>query len=105
MRKLSFAIAFAAITFVTEVTFAQNEIAKTNEVTQSEAVEIAVHELPETVIAVVTSNFTEHTTAKAFKTFKGEKEFYLVIYTKEDIKEEVLFNVEGKVIEQKNTAL
>ena len=37
------------------------------------------------IIAVITSNFTEHTQAQAFKTVKDEKEFYLVTYTKEDV--------------------
>ncbi len=106
MRKLSFVISFATIILVSSTsTFAQEEITKKIEVAQQELVEIPVNELPETVITQITSNFTEHTGAQAFKTLKNEKEIYLIYYTKEDNNITVLFDATGKVIEQKDNIL
>jgi len=108
MRKIKFQLVVAMLSLVSVSAFAQNEIAiapEVVEITRKEIVAIPVNELPEAIIAVVTSNFTEHTTAKAFKSLKEKNEFYLVEYTKENIEIKVLFDTNGKIIEQKNTIL
>ena len=105
MRKLSFVVALVAMTLVYTSASAQKQITPTIDVTQQELIEIPVHELPNAIIAVVTADFTEHSKTHAFKTLKDNKEVHLVVYTKNSVQEEVVFNKEGKILSKKDTAL
>ena len=102
MKKLSFAVAFAAMSLVSTGAFAQEveETVEVVEAAQQEAVEIQVSELPEAVTKAIAANFSEHTAERAFTTSKDEKPAYLVVLAKGDAKEEVLFDAEGNVLEQ-----
>ena len=104
MRKLSFLAAFAVMSLASTTTFAQ-EVEETiiEAVAQQEdKVEIEVSELPETVTATLSADFADYSTDKAFKTMQDEKEVYWVALSKEDANIKVLFDSEGKVIEQKD---
>lgn len=105
MRKLSFTIAFVAMSLVSTGTFAQNKTTKPAQADHQSKTEVKLTELPEAIITLVTSNFTEHTTAQAFKVFRNNKEVYLVFYTKENEKQEVLFDLNGSIIEQNKVEL
>lgn len=101
MKKLSFLIVFATISLLSTA-FAQKDIVSEN---QPKTVEIKLTDLPQAVITFVTSNFTEHTPAQAFKTLNEEKQLYIVEYTKEDVIIKVLFDAAGNVIEQLDNVL
>ena len=100
MRKLSFAVAFAAMSLVSTGVFAQEveEVVEVVEVVQQDRVEIQVSELPEAVTNALAANFSEHTASQAFKTLKNEQEVYVIVLAKDEATEEVTFDAEGNVI-------
>lgn len=100
MKKLFFTSVFLTIGLVSTATFAQEEIAKSSKTQENNIEAVNLHELPEAIIAVVTSNFTEHTPASAFKKIENNREIYIVTYTKNNIEESVLFDAEGTIILQ-----
>ncbi|RPD90379.1 hypothetical protein EGM88_15625, partial [Aureibaculum marinum] len=88
-------------------TYAQEveEVVEVVETTQQDKVEIQVSELPETVTNALTADFADYTADKAYKTMKDEQEVYWVVLSKEDTSIKVLFNAEGKVLEQKENTV
>lgn len=102
MKKLSLLVAFAVMSLVSTTTFAQEieESIAEEVIEQEDKIEIEVGELPEAIMNAISTNFSELTAAKAFKTLKDDNEFYLVVLVKDDAQEEVLFDAEGNVIEQ-----
>lgn len=101
MKKLLFTITFLTIGLAGTKAFAQGEVTKGTTAPINKTVEeVKLHELPDAILQVVTSNFTEHTTASAFKSIENEKEVYLVTYTKDNIEEKTLFNADGTIISQ-----
>ncbi|RPD96760.1 hypothetical protein EGM88_10400, partial [Aureibaculum marinum] len=88
-------------------TYAQEveEVVEVVETTQQDKVEIQVSELPETVTNALAADFADYTADKAYKTMKDEQEVYWVVLSKEDASIKVLFNAEGKVLEQKENTV
>ncbi len=107
MRKLSFLVAFAVMSLVSTTTFAQEveETVVEAVAQQEEKVEIEVSELPEAVTAALAADFADYSADKAYKTMKDEQEVYWVVLSKEDANIKVLFDAEGKVVEQKDAEL
>ncbi len=107
MKKLSFLVAFAVMSLVSTTTFAQEveETVVEAVAQQEDKVEIQISELPETVTATLAADFADYSADKAYKTMKDEQEVYWVVLSKEDANIKVLFDAEGKVIEQKDSQL
>ncbi|MBJ2173829.1 hypothetical protein JBL43_06235 [Aureibaculum sp. A20] len=110
MRKLSFLAAVAVMSLVSTTTFAQEEevieVVEVVEAAQEESVEIQISELPEAITTTIAADFADYTADKAFKVLKDEKEAYSVILSQEgQTTIKVLFDSEGKVIEQEDAQL
>ncbi len=102
MRKLSYLIVFVTLS-LTSTVFAQDVVEATAETIQQEKSEIQVGELPEAITNAITSEFSNYTAGKAFKSILDGQEVYYVQLTKDDTASiEVLFNNAGKIIEQKD---
>jgi len=80
--------------------FAQDIVEET---VQQEKNEIQVGELPEAITNTLTSEFSNFTAGKAFKsTLDGQEVYYIQLVKSDATSIEVLFNNAGKIIEQKD---
>jgi len=102
MRKLSYLIVFVTLSLISTV-FAQDIVEASAETIQQEKNEIQVGELPEAITNALTSEFSNYTAGKAFKsTLDGQVVFYVQLAKADATSIEVLFNNAGKIIEQKD---
>jgi len=102
MKKLSYLIVFVTLS-LTNTVFAQDIVEASTETIQQEKNEIQIGELPEAITNALTSEFSNYTTNKAFKSTLDGQEVYYVQLTNTDVTSiEVLFNNAGKIIEQKD---
>jgi len=103
MKKLSYVIAFTALSLLSVNSFAQ-DVADATEATTTEAVaqekvEIQLSELPEAVATAVGADFQGYTAEKAFKSSVDGQDIYTVQLSKDGEAIEVNFNAEGKVVQ------
>ncbi len=102
MRRLSYLIVLVTLS-LTSTVFAQDIAETSAETIQEVKNEIQVGELPEAITNALTSEFSNYTAGKAFKSILDGQEVYYVQLAKADATNiEVLFNNAGKIIEQKD---
>lgn len=88
---------------ITSVAFSQEMVEVSTETIQSERNEIQVGELPEAITNALTSEFSNYTASKAFKsTLTGQEVYYVQLAKADATSIEVLFDTAGKIIEQKD---
>ncbi|MCF6348097.1 MAG: hypothetical protein L3J20_07340 [Flavobacteriaceae bacterium] len=91
MKKLSILLAFAVLSLVSTIAFAQET---------QDKVEVQISELPEVVTKVLEKQFVGYAVDKAYKTVQNEKEVYYVKLLNGEEYIKVLIDAEGNIIEK-----
>jgi len=104
MKKLSYALAIAALSLVSTNGFAQEvkEVVEVVEAIQQDKVEIELSALPEVVTKALAKDFAGYNAHKAYTTTKDEAKAYYIVLSKDDAKIGAYYNEEGKLIEKED---